>query len=300
MAKETLKENAVDLSQGPDPSPKVGDTVAFVQPGDRIVPGKVASVDEKSAGRAITVEGVTGPNKKPLRVVHRPKAALAANTWHWPAKAAATLLLLACLGIALVVRAGLPTYHTFTAAGTSSAQATIIMPADPNSQIRVVSAFYSSDNAAGKFTFLTGATAYGVMFSNTVSSVTNLVTSTNNLASGQILVLQHGGSDYTNSVTSFGTYIAGTNASGYVTNQAFIVAPAAFSFGATTCTAAQSDNIYFMTNQVVWTVGAATNAINGDDIYSGNYGRPVIVLFGPATAANALNISAHYDSAAQF
>jgi hypothetical protein len=294
------KENIIDLSQSPNPLPKVGDMVAFVDPGNRIVQGKVASVDAKSDGRAITVEGVAGRDKKPLRVVYRPKAALAGNTWHWPL---ALLVLLACLAIALALpaRAALPTYHTFSGYGNSSAPATIIMPADPNSQIRIVSMFYTSDNAAGLFSFSSGSTAFSVSYSNTLSSVTNYLDSTNGLSTGSQLVLQHGGIDYTNAVSNWGTFPSGTNTSGYVTNQAWVVTPSAFSLGSATVSGNAGDNIYLMTTPQNWFVGATTNALNGDDIFSGNYGRPVIVQLGPATSTNRLNsVSAHYDSASQY
>jgi hypothetical protein len=296
MAKETL----VDLSQAPNPLPKVGDTVNFVQDGNRIVQDKVASVDDKSAGRAITLEGVKGPNKKPLRVVHRPKAALAGNTWHW----AALLVPLACLAIALAIpaRAALPTYHTFgPSGGISSAPATIILPADPNSQIRIVSVMYTSDNAAGQFSFTSGNTAFSCMYSNTASSVTNFITSTNGLAVGQQLIMQHNGADYTNAVLNWGTFVSGTNTSGYVTNQAFVQTASAFSFGGTSDVSTAGDSLYAMTSPFSWFAGATSNQLNGDDIFSGNYGRPVEVQLGLATTTNRLSsVSAHYDSAAQF
>lgn len=296
------KENSfIDLSRGPDPLPKVGDTVAFVQPGNQIVQKKVASVDAKSEGRAITLEGVAGPGKNPLRVVYRPKAALGGNTWHWTI---AMLLLLGCLAFASLMpaRAALPTYHTFgPAGGVSSAPATIILPADPNSQIRIVSVLYTSDNAGAQFAMSSGNTAFSVPYSNTVSSVTNFLDSTNGLAVGQQLILQHNGADYTNAVLNWGTFISGTNTSGYVTNQAFVQTVSAFSFSGTSDTATAGDNIYAMTSPLSWFAGATSNLLNGDDIFSGNYGRPVEVQLGLATTTNRLNsVSAHYDSAAQF
>lgn len=295
MAKETI----IDLSQGPDPLPKVGDTVAFVQVGNRIVQGKVASVDEKSDGRAITIEGVAGPNKKPLRVVHRPKAALAGNTWHW----AAMLLLLACLAIALAVpaRAALPTYTTFgPAGGVSSAPATVILPADPNSQIRIVTINYTADGNE-QFAFTSGNTVYSCMYSNTASSVTNFITETNGLFTGEQLILQHNGACFTNAVLNWGTFISGTNTSGYVTNQAFVQTVSGFSFAGKSDIATTGDNIFGMTTPAPWFATATTNSFSADDIYSGNYGCPVEVQLGLATTTNRLSmVSAHYDSAAQY
>lgn len=214
-----------------------------------------------------------------------------------------SLVKLACLAIAAAVPAyaALPTYQTFSGYGNAAIPATVIMPADPNSQIRIVSVFYTSDNAGAQFSFSSGSTAFAVLFTNTVSAVTNLVGSTNGLAGGAQLVLQHNGRDFTNSVLGWGAYISGTNTAGYVTNQAFIVTPAAFSLGATTVSANAGDSIYLMASPSQWYAGATTNALNGDDIFSGNYGRPVMVQLGPATATNRLNtVSVHYDSASQF
>lgn len=284
------KEISVDLSAGPSPLPKSGDTVNHVQLGNKIIQAKVVSVEK--SGRTITIDGGA---KGPQRLVFRPKGALAGNTWHWPA---AMLLLLLSLAFAIVTpaSAALPTYHTFSGYGNSTTPATVILPADPNSQIRIVSLLYTSDNAGAQFLFSSGTTAYGVMYTNALSmGATNNITSTNGLAGGDLLVLQHGGIDYTNTVASWGTYDAGTNTSGYVTNQAFVVTTTQFG-----TTGLAGDNIYLMSPLAVWYAGAATNAINGDDIFSGNFGRPVLVQLSPATTTNRLNsVSAHYDNAAQ-
>ncbi|MGH7942402.1 MAG: hypothetical protein ACREE6_04525 [Limisphaerales bacterium] len=291
-----MNKNQIDLSQRPDPLPKAGDTVSYVQPGNKIVQGKVASVDAKSDGRAITLEGVSARDKKPLRIVYRPKNALAGNTWHWPL---ALFALLACMAFALAVpaRAALPTYHTFSGYGNSTTPATVILPADPNSQIRVVTILYSSDNAGAQFTFSSGSTAYSEIWTNlATSTVTNLIDSTNGLAAGSVLVLQHNGVCYTNAVVSWGNVDA--NLYSYqLTNVAFVVTGTG-GFGVVPSV---GDPLYLMTAPQSWFAGATTNALNGDDIFSGNFGRPVIVQLGPATATNRLNsISAHYDSASQF
>jgi hypothetical protein len=288
------KETTIDLSQGPNPLPKEGDTIAFVQEGNRIVQGKVASVDAKSDGRAITIEGVTAPNKKPLRVVHRPKAALAGNTWHWPV---ALLVLLACMAIALAVPAfaALPTYRSFSGYGSATQPATVILPADPNSQIRVVTVYYSSDTNIAQFTFTSGGTAWSVAQTNLTGLATNSVGSTNGMYGGEQVMLQHNGSGYTNSIATFGyatniNSVTGNNGYYYInTTTAFGVAPTI------------GDNIWQMTNSASINVAITTNALNGDDIYSGNYGAPVEVQLGPCQTTNRLStVSAHYDNAAQF
>jgi hypothetical protein len=294
-----MKENQIDLSAGPDPLPKAGDTVNYVHAVNRIIPAKVMSVIEGTEGRAITVINPDLKAKGPVRVTHRPKAALAGNTWHWPAKAVAMLLLLACMAVTLVMpaSAALPTYHTFSAIGNAAAPATVILPADPNSQIRVVSLFYSSDTNTAQLSLISGSTAYSLTATNlATTSITNLIDSTNGLSGGSGLILQHGSGDFTNSVSSWGTYISGTNTSGYVTNQAFLVTGSG-GFGTLTTV---GDNIYLMTNAVSLYIGSGTNQMNGDDIYSGYYGRPVQATLSPANWTNRIYVlSAHYDSQSQ-
>jgi len=314
MAKE---KNEAGLSMAPDPLPKIGDAVNYVQPhSKKIVKVKVAFVHPEHDGRLLTLE-VPGEKKdkdgdkvvtlEKVNVSYRPKEKLAGNTWH-------LALLALLLSLAFSVRAGIPSYHTFSAAGNAANPATVILPADPNSQIRIVSVFYASDTNAGALQLSSGTTAYSLIASNlTTSSITNVITATNGLSAGAVLVLQHGGVDYTNSVVSFGNTgtnglnnltntattwgVYGTGSVGYPATNLNYVVTGSGGFGVS---AFAGDEIYLMGSITSLPVGAATNAINGDDIFSGNYGRPVIATLTPSLATNRLNsISAHYDSASQ-
>ena len=144
------------------------------------------------------------------------------NTWHWPGKAAAMLLALLCLAIAMITPAyaGLPTYRNSSGYGYGTITNAICYPAQPirNSQIRIVSILYGNDNAAGQFQFSSGTIAYSLVNTNpATSSITNAITSTNGLAGGSILILQHNGVCYTNSVVSWGNVF--TNLNGLAQNQ---------------------------------------------------------------------------------
>lgn len=107
-------------------------------------------------------------------------------------------------------------------------------------------------------------------------------------------MLQHNGFCYTNSVASFG-YATNVNGTGITNFNYYLATTSAFGVAPNI-----GDNIWEMTNSAAILAGAATNCLNGDDIYSGNYGAPVEVQLGPATSANAIStISAHYDSQSQ-
>jgi hypothetical protein len=297
MAKEKIE---INLADDPDPLPKVGDTINHVGPGRKIKAARVIAVSDD--GRTATIEVIGEKTKTVIHLPHRPKELLAGNTWHWPSKAAALLLAFAVTALAItaltqLAGAAIPTYHQASAFGNAAGPATLILPADPNSQIRVVTVLYTSDTNLAQLLFSSGSTAYSLTVSNAAtSSITNLIDSTNGLNTGSILVLQHGSGDYTNDVVSWGTYISGTNTFGQVTNQAFVVT-ASGGFGVYGYV---GDEIYLMTSPVPWYVGAGTNVLSGDDVFSGNYGRPVQVSFNTALVTDRLNnITAHYDSASQ-
>ena len=203
---------------------------------------------------------------------------------------------LACLG-SLASQAALPTFRTFSAAGNATTPAFVYMPADPSSQIRVVSVFYQGDTNNAALTFSAGIGAYYQANTNaSTSSITNWVNSTNGLVNGNVLVLQQGGVGYTNTLVSYGTFITGTNSAGTVTNQAFVV----LGSGGWGVAATVYSDIYQMGTATTFTVGNNTNSINGDAIYVGNYGRPLILSLTPALATNRIiTASTHYDSATQ-
>lgn len=214
----------------------------------------------------------------------------------------------------------LPTYGTGSAYGNTSSNASYVIPPNPNSQIRLVTVYYTSDNAAGGLSLSTGTTAYANVFTNTsATSLTNFVGSTNGLTVGAVICLQHnGGNCYTNTIASYGNTgtFGWTNANGVVltnsvqtygalqmgaigapsTNVSYIVTGAG-GFGVI---ASVGDNIWQMSSPTTIIVGLGTNELAGDDIYSGNYGCPVAVWLGPVTATNRLStISWHYDSQSQ-
>ena len=190
--------------------------------------------------------------------------------------------------------ATLPTFRTFSGYGNATTPAQIIMPADPNSQIRIVSLYYTSDTNNGAISFSTGAGAYYQANTNaSTSSITNWVNTTNGLVATSTMVLQQNGLTYTNALVSFGTFITGTNTFGVVTNQAFMV----LGTGGWGTNALVGADIYQMGSTSTIYVGAGTNALNGDAIYVGNYGRPVIATLGPALSTNRIpSLSTHYDS----
>ncbi|MGA2750725.1 MAG: hypothetical protein ABSG59_18290 [Verrucomicrobiota bacterium] len=296
MAKEKLE--TVDLSADPDPLPKAGDKVDYVLPDSRkTTEVVVAAVPTEHKGRVVTID-VTKPDDKAKRVIHvphRPKGALAGNTWHW----AATVLILAVLSLCLTASAALPTYHTLTAYGNRANPSTIIFPADPNSQIRLINVFYGADTNTAALQLSSGVTAYTLMATNTsTSAITNLIDSTNGLAGASWLVLQHNGTCYTNAIASagWGSYITGTNTFGVTQYQPFVV----IGTGGWGIATSVGDNLYQMGPVSSIPVGMATNSLNGDDIFSANYGRPLLLQLTPAYATNMLyTASTHYDSQSQ-
>lgn len=185
----------------------------------------------------------------------------------------------------------LPTYKTFSAAGTAAAPATIIFPDDPNSQIRIVTIYAQSDTNNAQLQFTTGGTAIWQTATNAgASAVTNLVNSTNGLVPGSVLVLNHGGTMYSATLSSFNQNATNGNGTNIVLNSG--------GWGVAT---SAGDNIYQMSATNTINVGNTTNSQNGDAIYVGNYGRPVMLRLTPALVTNALPAaSAHYDSASQY
>jgi hypothetical protein len=200
--------------------------------------------------------------------------------------------------LAVSASAALPTYRSFTDPGNATYPGFCFMPADPNSQVRVVSISYSSDTNTASIQFSSGVQAYFQVITNLVTSgITNVVNSTNGLVPNSTLLLQQGGNGYTNKLVSWGN--TGTNNLAWfsvATNVNFIV----LGTGGWGVAANQNADIYQMGTQANIFVGAQTNWIDGDDIYSGAYGRPVIVQFSSCLVTDAFNtISCHYDSQSQ-
>jgi hypothetical protein len=213
--------------------------------------------------------------------------------------------------------ANIPTYHTISAYGNNTLPATAIFAADPNSQVRVVSVNYSSDIASGVLNFSSGTTAYSVIYTNlTPTWTTNVINSTNGMVAGAGLFLQHAGVVYTNvaaAVANTGTgtltlngytltnavTTLGVNGSGpagvAATNISYVIS--SFGWGVIP---AVNDEIYLQGPVTSIFVGIQTNWMNGDDLFSGAYGRPVEMQLPFASSTNRISsASAHYDSASQ-
>jgi hypothetical protein len=312
------------MSQTQFLAPKVGDTVNYVTHNWKsVIPAKITAIPEKHAGRLVTLEipdkskngdGDEVVTVKQIPATFRPKDDRIGNTWHF---ALLLALLTFAFGLQRSALANIPTYRTLSAYGNNTLPATAIFPADPNSQIRIVSVNYSSDIASGLMNFSSGTTAFSLIWTNpTTSWTTNVITSTNGLAAGAGLFLQHGGLVFTNTAsswantgtnsltiagvtitnttTTFGTY--GTGPVGFAaTNLNYVIT--GFGWGVLL---SAGDEIYLQGPITSVQIGAGTNWLNGDDIFSGNYGRPVEVQIPTATATNRLaSVSSHYDSASQ-
>lgn len=184
-------------------------------------------------------------------------------------------------GIALAMLAASPTYVNKSANGNASAGATVIFPADPQTQIRIVSANWNSDSNSANLSFTSGEGAYSILATNTTTGVTQTVNTVTGIAASDVLVLQHAGVCYATTVSS-------TNANG--TN--LVLAS-----GAWGVTPAIGDSVYRMGSATLLPVGATTNAQNGVALYVATFpGRPVRVVLTPAAVTNKLNaVIAHYD-----
>jgi hypothetical protein len=202
------------------------------------------------------------------------------KTHRAPAMALATL---AAIGITLAARAALPTFSSKSAAGNAAAPSRVIFPADPNSQIRLLSVLYSSDTNNAQLQFTTGGTPLLCLATNSASGVTQVVASTLGIPASSILVLQHAGVCYPGTLSS--------------TNNSTNVVLTSGGFGQI---ASIGDEIFVMGATNNWIVGVGTNALQGEAIYVGNYGRPVMIYLTPALSTNQLNgVTAHYDSQSQ-
>lgn len=207
-----------------------------------------------------------------------------------------TLILIAVGLLAGVAAfATLPTFKTFSAGGTHAAPAQINIPADPNSEIRIVNLQWTSDTNNATITFTTATTAFYQTASNALSSsITNAINSTNGLAPSAVLILQHGGICYPAVLSSWNCTTNAAAAGGAVTN--IVLASGGWGVSATA-----GDDIFLMgQSQVIIPATASTGAYNGEALYCGNYGRPVTALLSPALVTNQLNsVNLHYDSQSQ-
>lgn len=194
------------------------------------------------------------------------------------------LILSAVTGVALCVAstAGAVTLKTLSASGNSTWGAQVIFPViDRASTTRIVSVNYSNDTAAGAISFRGGSTVLTVTSTNTATTATtNQVSGTNGLAVGSLVVLQHLGVCYTNTVVLWNqSGAAGPNGGTNVV----------MTTGGWGVIASPGDNIYIMDTAVTIPVKAESSAQNGYAIYSAALpGRPVMVSLGAASATNKL------------
>ena len=209
------------------------------------------------------------------------------------------LTVIAALGLcafALNSPAASPSYVTQSAGGNAAAGASLIIPADPSSQIRIVNLNNSTDTNNSVLSFASGTTAYTLTRTNWAStSVTNQINSTNGLYTGATLVLQHRGVCYVNTLLTWNQ----TNGMADFNHGTNVV----LNSGGWGVAASPGDSIYLMSAATTLPAPAAasgtttTAAINGEVVYVGTYvGRPVSVSLTPAFVTNRLNtVTAHYD-----
>lgn len=203
-------------------------------------------------------------------------------------------MLIAAVGaLALSCYALTASYKTLSANGNAAAPAEVTFISDPSLQIRVVNANYSSDTNNAVLSCTTGGTALSIAATNTSSTATtNVLSTTNGLAGSAVLLLEHGGSTYTATVSSFSH--TGTNGlnGGTITNLYFAVTGAG-GFGVATSV---GDSVYVMTTPVTLPIGTSTNSLNGDALFVGNAGRPVRIVLTPAFVTNKLNaVTVRYE-----
>jgi len=204
------------------------------------------------------------------------------------------ILITAVVGLAVAVAAfaALPTFKTVSGYGNATTGATVYFPADPNSQVRIVNVNYASDSNTAALNFASGTTPFYVTATNVAtSSVTNQINSTNGLTAGGVLVLQHNGTCYSSTIS---TWNQTTNSGPYGGTNVVL---ASGGWGVATSV---YDEVELMSAARPIPVGATTNAINGDAIFVGNYGRIVSLQLTPALVTNRIyTASAHYDSQSQ-
>lgn len=203
-------------------------------------------------------------------------------------------LIITGLAVAALAVSALAVSSTFTytrASGYGSpatGPATVIIPAVEGRQIRVINVNYGSDTNTAAIAFQDGGAAYSITATNqATSSVTNQVNTTNGL-SASLVVLQHAGVCYTNTITAWNS---STNAGPYGGTNIVL---ATGGFGVATSV---GDNLYVLNTAVQLPVGATTNVVNGEALFvTALTGRPLLVQIPQVSVTNRLfNVTVHYD-----
>lgn len=182
------------------------------------------------------------------------------------------IILAALLATTLAVLAGTPAYSTKTAGGNNTTGASVIFPADPALQIRIVGVNWQSDTNNAVLQCSSGVGAYVLLATNTTTGVTQTVNTVTGMAANDILVLEHAGVGYAATLSSTN---GGTNA--------------VLASGAWGVTPAIGDSVYKMSDIASLPIGNTTNWQAGEAIYVGNRGRPVRLLLTPAAVTNRIN-----------
>ena len=182
---------------------------------------------------------------------------------------------LALAGVALLALADTPNYKVKTATGSTAA--TVVWPADPLLQIRLVGTVATSDKAGAVLSFRTGVTPLSISVSNPAGTAITL-TRTNGVTTNDIVVVQYkNGTAERNSVVSFQSATNVTLA------------------GATSAATAIGDEVYVMSTPSTLPVGAATVSYQGEAIYVGNKGRPISCVLDGTSACTINAQTARYE-----
>lgn len=182
--------------------------------------------------------------------------------------------------VALTSYAGSPTYTTLSAGGNPATPANVSFVADPARQVRIVSVWYQGDTNNAVLQFSSGSGAYAMVATNAATTtVTNVINTTAGLAASATMCLEHLGVNY------YATLSSTNNGTNLVLNS-----------GGWGVLPSVGDSVYQMGTVTQIPVGSVTNALNGDAIFVGDYGRPVRVVLTPCGATNRLNsVGARYD-----
>jgi hypothetical protein len=169
----------------------------------------------------------------------------------------------------------IPTYLTKSSSGTTTAMVHFVT--SPMQQVRIVSAFATSDLTGSKMTFWPGNTPQTVTVSN-VLGTTVTVAATNGFAVGDLVILEKASGAGTNAtIASFGST---TNL--VFTQNVFATVP--------------GDQVYDAgASPTSLSVGSNSVTLTGDMIYVGNRGRPVVVRVNGTSACSLDAITARYE-----
>ena len=194
------------------------------------------------------------------------------------------LMLIAALGLGLIadclrVHAASPTYKTFAGYGNASSSAALIIPADPSTQIRLVSVSWYSDTNTATINYQTGLGAYVTAQTNLATTwQTQQVATTVGLVTNSYLVLDTGS-------TNVAALLIATNSTTNLT----------LNTGGWGIAAPSNASIYQMDSPVSWYVGATTNMQAGEALFVANPGRPLRIYLSGALVTNRITATVRYE-----